>query len=80
MVPPAYNTTLDSIVDLPNPHVNDVLLSTIATSYTDAAIGTSVSETMVHPDIWLSTVATTSAEVANGTSVSDAAVPPSDDQ
>ena len=80
MVPLAYNTTLDYIVDLPNPHVNDVPLSTIATSYADAAIGTSVSESMVHPDIWLSTVATTSADVANGTSVSDAAVPPSDDQ
>ena len=77
MVPPAYKTTLDSIVDLPNPHVNYVPLSTITTAYADVAISTSVSESMVPPDVRLSTVATASADVANGTSLSDAAVPPS---
>ena len=49
MVPPEDYTTLDPIVDLPNSHVNDVSLSTIATASENAEIGTSVSEAVVPP-------------------------------
>ena len=78
----AANTKIvaEEIVDLPNYHVNYVLISTIATASTDAVISTSVSEAMVPPDFRISTIATASAAVANGISVSDAMVPPADDQ
>ena len=80
MVPPTDYTTMDPIVDLPNSHVNDVPLSTIATASEDAAIGTSVSEAMVTPDVRHSTITAASASVVNGPSVSEAVVPPADDQ
>ena len=80
IVPPADATTLDPLVELPNSHVNDVPLSTIATASEDAAIGTSVSEAMVTPDVRHSTITTASASVVNGPSVSEAVVPPADDQ
>ena len=53
MVPPANDTILDPIVDLPKSHVNDVPLSTIATASVDVAISTSLSESMVPPDVRL---------------------------
>ena len=80
MVPPADATTLDPLVELPNSHVNDVPLSTIATASADVAICTSVSEAMVPPDVRISTIATASADVANGTMVSDAMFPTAENQ
>ena len=70
----------EEIVYLPNYHVNDVPLSTIATASADAAIGTSVSESMVPPGVRLSAITTASEAVAIGTSVSNVLVPPADKQ
>ena len=53
----------EEIVDLPNSHVNDEPLSTIATASADAAIGTSFSRDMVPPGVRRSAIATASVVV-----------------